>query len=158
MRSSRRLALLALWAGSLWASLQIARAPGDWGHALCGPWGCGPPLQALVACHLAWFVLLAPAAVLLVRSGLAKPEGLRWIGAAAFSLGLLMSVGMVIHEWIVWLPSVEESMAAFFWQRCRPVIATSVDLPMVHLVVIGAALMAAVRGAQQRENPDPEVP
>src|SRR6202034_2817596 len=32
-------------------------------HTVCGPWGCGPPLPVLLACHTFWMVLLAPPAV-----------------------------------------------------------------------------------------------
>ena len=51
---------MTLWSGLLFGSLSVANLPGDWGHGICGPWGCGPPMQALVACHFAWLVVLAP--------------------------------------------------------------------------------------------------
>lgn len=157
MPSPQRLLLLAAWACGLWGSLQVARIQGDWGHALCGPWGCGPPLQALVACHLAWLVLLTPAAWVLFRGWIASPRA-RWrVSGAAALVGLLMMLGVVVHERLVWLPKVEATTAGYFWQRCGFVMATSVDLPMVQLFLLGlAGLLTSAKGARECGNPSDE--
>lgn len=44
---SRIILLLLAWGLALFAALKLNDAPVDWGH-VCGPWGCGPPLKALV--------------------------------------------------------------------------------------------------------------
>jgi hypothetical protein len=49
---------LSAWAAMLFAALSITNLPGNWGHSVCGVWGCGPPTQVLVGCHLAWFAVL----------------------------------------------------------------------------------------------------
>ena len=54
-------AWLTGWGLTLAGTLSIASLPGDWGNSICGAWGCGPPLQALVACHASWVVVLIPA-------------------------------------------------------------------------------------------------
>ena len=48
------------WALAAFGALSLANLPGEYGHSLCGPWGCLPPLQALAAMHLFWVVVLGP--------------------------------------------------------------------------------------------------
>ncbi|MCA9061753.1 MAG: hypothetical protein KDA96_01760, partial [Planctomycetaceae bacterium] len=49
-----------LWAMTFWGTLQLSDAPIFQEHSVCGVWGCGPPTNALLACHLGWLVFLAP--------------------------------------------------------------------------------------------------
>lgn len=132
--------VLVGWAAALALVLSIANWPGDWGHALCGPWGCGPPLQALLACHLAWLVTLAPPAVLLVRSPRVPTNIRRRIGTALCLAGAVILVGLVARERATWWPTAGEWQRNFFWQRCGFVLATTVDVPIVQLLLIGTYL------------------
>jgi hypothetical protein len=77
------------WASALLGSLSISRLPGDWGHGICGPWGCGPPLQSLVACHVSWLVVLGPATLLLASSRWLSTLVLRRVGATLAIVGLI---------------------------------------------------------------------
>lgn len=134
---ARTLLGLTIWAVCLAGALSVANLPWDLGHAICGPWGCGPPVQALVACHLAWFVALVPPAVLLVRWR--RPSGtmLRRVGLLLVALAGAVLMAIVIYERLVWWPEASELQQAYFWQRYGFAIATAVDVPVVQVLVVG---------------------
>ena len=97
MAMIRATAGILTWGILLWGSLLVVKLPGDWGHALCGPWGCGPSMQALIGCHLAWFVLLAPPVVLLARRA-----GARRAGWALTAFGIVAVVCVIGYQRLVW--------------------------------------------------------
>lgn len=132
---------LAAWAASLAAALSIAQWPGDWGHGICGPWGCGPPLQALVACHLAWFVIVVPPSVAAHRSARVTPRTLRNIGVALCIVAALYIGAVVIDERMTWWPMASEWQQDYFWHRCGFVLVTTTDLPVVQVLVGGVYLI-----------------
>lgn len=138
----RWLAALVAWGLALTATLSVANWRGDWGHGVCGPWGCGPPLQALVACHSAWIVVLLPPTLLL--RGRLSP-GVRWkTGWIVFALGMAGIIGLGLSESFSWLSQADESQRQYLPQRIGFVLVTLVDVPLMQLVVVGVALM--VRG------------
>lgn len=87
---------LLCWAASVGGAASIASIPGDWGHGLCGPWGCAPPLQALVSCHLIWCLVLFPLAV--VVAGQLSQRWLRWLGRGMIVAGLGGVLTLVMIE------------------------------------------------------------
>jgi hypothetical protein len=137
--STVRLCLgLAGWSAMLLASLSVARIPGDWGHGICGTWGCGPPIQALVACHLAWLAALTPPLVF-VR---------HWSRRAQCKMGLLLAalsisavIALISYQRIVWWPEVSDWQRFFFWQRCGFCLVTAVDVPILQLLATGVLLI-----------------
>lgn len=126
---------VAVWGGALWGALQIATLHTSWEHAACGVWGCGPPATALVSCHLAWLIALAPIAI----------AGKRWLpdpwrrklGIALASLAAAIVVGVVLREATTWLPAASEYQRKFFAQRCLFVLATWIDVPLVQVAAVG---------------------
>jgi putative copper export protein len=128
------------WSGLLLGSLSIARLPGDWGHAFCGPWGCGPSIQALVACHLSWLVVLLPAAFLFANSSRVSPELVRRVGTLLVLAAIIGLLTIVVYQRIIWLPAASDFQRPYFWQRCGFVIATSIDLPLLQVLLAGIAL------------------
>ena len=132
---------LCVWALVLLGSLMIAQAPGDWGHPICGPWGCGPPLQSLVACHLAWLVAILPPAVLLVRSVSVKQHARRWLGGLLVMSAIVGLCVVVGQQHAGWWQNASERQRPYFWHRCGFVAATSVDLPMVQCLAAGGLLL-----------------
>ena len=129
----------AAWGAAIYGALSIADAPGDWGHGICGPWGCGPPLQALVACHTAWVVVLTPPVVWLARSpSAANVRG--WTGAAMAVLGLTAIAMIAVREYFGWASQLDDWDAMLFLQRCAFCVAIAVDAPALQFVLAGAAL------------------
>ena len=129
---------LAVWGGALFGILQVHLIPGNWGHAVCGPWGCGPPMQALVAYHGFWLMLLFPPA--LTFSNRTSTERLvdvgRWV-ALFGSVCLLCYMGW---EAIDWLARASERHRLYVVQRCLFVVITLVDVPIVQVTMLGLTM------------------
>lgn len=129
------------WGLALYGALSLSSVSGDWGHSICGAWGCGPPLQALVGCHLAWVVAFLP---LTLSWGVFRfiPDEFRpRIGRVLILLGALFLITLVGYQRMMWWPQVSAFQQEFFWQRCGFVIATSVDVPMVQIFLTGIILV-----------------
>lgn len=138
---------ILLWGTLLAATLSIARWPIPWEHAVCGPWGCGPTTQALIACHLAWIVVLTPAALLL-RSWQHKRTSR--IGWTLIVLALAAILALVAHQRLAWFPEASQWQRSYFWHRCVFCIAVAIDYPMVQTLMIGILLVV---GARRRTPP-----
>jgi len=52
-------------------------------------------------------------------------------------IGLLT---IVVYQRLIWLPAASDFQRPYFWQRCGFVIATSIDLPLLQLLLAGIAL------------------
>ncbi len=131
---------LFAWAATLLAALSIANLPGEWGHSVCGAWGCGPPTQALVCCHLAWLVLLTPVALMVGPLNQVPTPSRHRLGKLLFLAAGLLILGVVVHQRVTWWPAASEWQRNFFWQRCGFVIVTSVDIPMLQLLTVGLVM------------------
>ncbi|MFV2065444.1 MAG: hypothetical protein ACC645_00580 [Pirellulales bacterium] len=143
-RISRAAGWIVLWTVALYGTLQIARLSGPWDHAICGPWGCGPPLSALVACHAFWSVLIGGTVMVAVRC---------WSGATLATVGRLLAVGGLIGLVVlaIWgvvhgSPAGEGILRPYLVQRYLFVLLTSIDTPIVELTVAGGAMVVAGRG------------
>jgi hypothetical protein len=131
--------LVLIWASLLGASLSVARLRGDWGHPLCGPWGCAPPLQSLVGCHLAWIVALAPCVPLANR--FLSP---RWQFRLALSLTVLSTLGtLAFLGWRAdgWLGRTR-GQTTYLPQHLALELASFVDIPFVQSVALGCICLA----------------
>ena len=53
-----RITRLLIWIAALYGVLQAGPYLGDLGYGICGPWGCGPTLDALTVYHGFWLVLI----------------------------------------------------------------------------------------------------
>jgi hypothetical protein len=133
---------LVLWGAGLAAALSLTQWSGDWSHGVCGPWGCGPPTQALVSCHLAWLIFLTPPAVLLAPRNFRRRRRLALFLILAAAMALFSIVG---HQWATWWPDAAQWQRAYFWQRCGFCIATAVDLPILQTMAIGVLLWLRIR-------------
>ncbi len=147
----RTLAGCVAWALVLAGTLSIAYWPGDWGHGVCGPWGCGPTLQSLVACHLSWLVVLMPLAGVLqlwLSRRQQRALGMTILIVAAAGLG-----GMIAYEVSVSWSSASEWQRQFLRQRIGFVIATQIDFPLVELLLAGLFLVSGVPSTRSRGLP-----
>jgi len=145
---------LILWGGSLIGALSFASWEGDLGHAICGPWGCGPPLQALIACHLAWGVALTPVVGLLVGSSAASPRLLKTSGLLAVGMAVAALLTVLAHQYFVWWPQVSEFQRPYFWQRYGFVLVTTVDVPIVQVLLLGGVLWVTGFRSVRRQRSD----
>lgn len=134
MRAPTDMFLCLGWGTALWTVLQIANLPGDWGH-ICGPWGCGPPIKALVTWHAFWAVLLVLPTLLAMRH--LPAIWLRRVGLVSTLVGLMGLVGIAVREAIYWLPLVPQADQQHLTARCLFAVATLVDIPIVQLTFAG---------------------
>ncbi|QDU64783.1 hypothetical protein Pan216_56750 [Planctomycetes bacterium Pan216] len=136
---------VALWGMLLYGTLRLADLPtATWDHSICGPWGCGPPLSALLACHGFWIVLMAPVVVWAIRSW-SRPTLWR-VGTALLAGGSLGLAAIAVDDTTHWLPAVSVAQRAYLPQRFLFRVATLVDAPLVELLLAGALLLLAARG------------
>lgn len=143
---TRASGLLLIWGFALWGALSIRHVPGDWGHGICGPWGCGPPLQSLAAMHAAWLVLLLPAAALLAAAPSLSRRFKRRAALALAGAGGAALVAIAVRESLVGPCSFGGSAATYLPQRIAFVAATTIDAPLTQLVAAGLALLGLARG------------
>jgi hypothetical protein len=132
-------AWLSVWGLVLTGTLSIANWPGDWGHSVCGAWGCGPPLQALVACHVAWLVVLIPTVIIARRFVATKT--LRRAAASVLFLTVTGLLAIVVNQSLTWLAQVSEWQRQFYWQRVGFVILTAVELPILELAGLSTLIL-----------------
>ncbi len=132
---------LGLWGASLWGMLLVSQMSASWEYAACGPWGCGPPAQALVSCQGFWLLMWAPPTVWLGR--LLRAETLFRTGTLLALLAGGAILGIIIWQAVDWLPSVSEYHRGYFPQRCLFVISSLVDIPLVPALLSGMYLLAA---------------
>lgn len=131
--SLRNLLLFGSWSLALIGSLQIHQLGGRLGHAVCGPWGCGPPVAALIGYHTFWCLLIFPAALIL---------RVRWCPRACRHLGVgLLIVGIVGTVALLLIDGFNNAAAETYplrWSMFR--IVTFVDFPLLQLALTGVWL------------------
>jgi hypothetical protein len=134
---------LIAWGLALCGVLNISRLDMHWDHGICGPWGCGPPPQALAACHLFWLVLLAPPMYVAIPR---VPPALVYRAAWTLAgLGILGLVGIVAYEFATWLPEAHDAERRYFVHRCLFSAATLVEVPLVEMLLLGFVMRALAR-------------
>lgn len=132
------------WLAAAVAALSVAAVPYDPGEALCGVWGCFPPVPALAAMHLFWGVLMA-AGVWAVRRW--RPRLLKAGGAVVFAASGLAAVAVVGRDVLDWLHWVPADAARLWPRRAAYVLATKTDLPLVQVMAAGVAGVALAGAA-----------
>ncbi len=137
---------LAVWLAALLGVLRCGPYLGDLGHSVCGPWGCGPPTEALIVFHGFWLVLLGGAALLAVAFW--KPSTLSVVGASLFFLGF--GVAIAIAGWELEHLTARTRPLAF--QRIGFVFVTMVDVPLFQTTLVGALFWLAGRTKRGRAS------
>ncbi len=128
------------WAVGLFGVLSLQYLPDRFfgEHSVCGPWGCGAPLPALMACHGFWLVLFAPATIYAARR--LKPWTVWRLGAGLVALSLFELLGVALWQAISWWPNVDKSLHRYALERYLFVLATLVDVPVLETLLAGIAL------------------
>lgn len=146
---------VTVWGAALFFCLQIRHWNSSVDHVVCGPWGCGPPLFVLVACHCFWIVLLVPPTVILAYR--LPVASLRTTGRIVTLLGLTALLGIGGWDISQWWPMVSDWQHKFLLQRLAFATATFVDLPTVELLLIGCGLLLRARmiGHRRASRPAP---
>ena len=135
---------------AFWGTLKLADVPAFVGHDVCGPWGCGPPTNALLACHLGWCVLLSPLIPFARRVASTRPKQVRFSGYVIAIVGSIGVLAVGAHEYLTWLPQASEFARGFFWQRWAFAVAIMTDVPLVQLVLLGISFVLTAAVVRQR--------
>ena len=132
-----RITLLLIWIAALYGVLQASPYLDDLGHGICGTWGCGPPLEALLVYHGFWLVLIGGLTTAAIH--LCSAATLRVAGRTLTVVGLCGLLGLTAWE----LTHLTESMRSYAVQRCLFAVATAVDIPIVPTTLAGMACWIA---------------
>jgi hypothetical protein len=128
------------WTAALFGVLSLQYLPDRFfgEHTVCGPWGCGAPLPALLACHGFWLVLVAPATVYAARR--LAPISVWRLGAGLVALAGIGFVAIAVWQAATWWQSVDPSLHRYAVQRYLFVLATLTDVPILETLVAGVTL------------------
>src|SRR5690606_36928829 len=141
MLNLRSIAGWASWGLALWGVLKLRDVPLLAHHGVCGPWGCGPPVQTLIACHLGWLVELSPVAVLVPMH--LSTVSRRVAGWTLIAVGLVRLAALSVYEALTWLPHAPPFMRSYYGHRCLFSVATMTDAPIVQLIILGVVFLIA---------------
>jgi hypothetical protein len=136
-------ALLTVWVAALYGVLSLHRISADLGHDICGPWGCGPPLQALLAWHGFWLVFATLPVAMAVTHWPKRRQW--WAGVALTSTGLIGVLAIVGVQCFVAFQDVSRGQPAYLWQRSLFNLATFLDVPLVPMILTGGVLIISGR-------------
>ena len=98
-----------------------------------------PPLQALLALHAFWLVVLAPPVVFVSRWG--TPWLLKGIGLSLAFLALTSLAYLIYGEVFCWCQEFQ-ALRSYWPQRILFVVFTEADFPRMHLLLAGAIWLA----------------
>ncbi len=144
-----KLGLLASWVAGVYGSLRIHELDLGLTHGICGPWGCGPRVEALVGFHGFWLMLLVPSALVF-----ASYVPRRWAcrtGIALTCVGFIATVGFVIWDVATYLHAAPSSGDSYWFRRGLFALATLVEVPLVPTTLAGLILWKVSRKPQADE-------
>ena len=132
-----KLLCVPVWLLGMWGSLRIHELDLHLGgHSVCGPWGCGPPLEALLGYHSFWLVLIGPIAIAI--GAYLAPSSRRKLGLAVLGIGVvalaIVAGGDTFRYW------QSSGSSAYLLQRFFFTMVTKVDLPMLQVIAVGGLL------------------
>lgn len=148
---------IALWGAALAAVLRMSgiSLPAD--HGICGPWGCGPPVGALIACHGFWVILLLPPMVLLSHHVSAQTRHRLGLLLTLAGIAALSVIG--VWEWHHWYAVASAWQRKYLLQRYLFSVATLVDVPVIQVTMVGLFwISAGFRDHRPREHAGPNLP
>ncbi len=107
-----------------------------------------PPLQALVALHGLWILIILPATLSAARKW--PLSWLRLVGVVLTTVGLLVLAILGGRELLHWYPAADPARQRFIVQRIVYVLATTTDLPVLQVITAGVTLRLAARRRTRR--------
>ncbi|HWL07593.1 MAG TPA: hypothetical protein VNQ76_04250 [Planctomicrobium sp.] len=143
---------MAAWLGLLYGTVSLAKISSSMSGALCGPWGCTAPLEAVIACHLSWFVLLSPAGIWLVQHGTPRQRWIVGISLLLFSLTVILILCVVSLSESFSIPGATK----YIPHRMALKIIGCVDLPLFAALVWGGWCLFKARRPASPSLSEPE--
>ena len=142
--TSRRLAWrLGLWGLASWLVLRLRDATFAGEHSICGPWGCGPTIPALLAAHGFWLITLVPLAYW-ARSTLSASRAIV-LGRTLSGLSAVGIASVATWELAHWPTTDRAGLRAYTVQHGLFALATLVEVPLIQGVIAGLILARTTR-------------
>ena len=129
-----------LWGVAAYSVLSFKDVRSSWDYAVCGVWGCSPPLAAVAACQAIWGLVLFPLAWWVSRKFSLRVQRLTALTALAVSLVAVLVI--VVYEYFHWFLFVAEKNRIYFGRRLALATLTQVDFPVVMLFLASLMLLA----------------
>ncbi len=138
------------WGAGLLGALHLQGLPTSafGAHGVCGPWGCGPPVPVLLACHGFWMVLLGPPAV--VAAFRLPGRWVRLLGMLLILLGASGLLGVGLWEAATWFREASGWQRHYVVQRYCFAVDTLVDFPILEILIVGSGLSWADQARLRR--------
>ena len=149
-----RILMVPVWLAGLWGSLHVHKLDLLTGHDICGRWGCGPPLEALIGYHSFWTMILVPCAV--VAGWYLAPSTSRRVGLAVLLASIVGTVAYV--SWDVFNYFVQAESTQYLVQRGLFTLVTTVDVPMIPTIFAGLVLTFWFGARSNSVEPEPASP
>ncbi len=135
-RTLIRFVLLATaWTCAVLLVLSIRNMTGEWDHAVCGVWGCSPPLAAVASCQGVWALVLLP--ILLWSDRTLSRRVVRITANTLLVVSLTGLFAIVVYEYFHWFRFVKPEFQKHFGHRLMLSTFTQVDFPVVILFLSG---------------------
>ncbi|REK17426.1 MAG: hypothetical protein DWQ37_06455 [Planctomycetota bacterium] len=134
-----RFAAFAIWGSVLYGALSLRDIETPFDYAMCGPWGCFPPLSAVAACHAGWLIVLTPA-LFWAHHHLLHSVSWKIAGAVLTAIGAVSAAIVAVRA--LWLDrgSIDQTYPV---QKLALNVFTTTDFPIVPLLVLGVVTLAA---------------
>jgi hypothetical protein len=136
-------AVSSVWVAALFGFLSLHRISDDWGHDICGPWGCGPPLQALIGWH--GFCLVAATLPVGIAVSHWPKRRQWWTGVALASAGVAGVLVILGVQCVAAYQAVSQGQPAYLIQPWLFNLATFTSVPLVPMILAGSVLIIAGR-------------
>ena len=134
---------LGLWGLASWLVLGLHDATFAGEHSICGPWGSGPTIPALLAAHGFWLVTLVP----LACWGRSSLPASRAIVLGRTPLGLSAGGIAAVATWELahWPTAELAELRAYRFQQVFFALATLVEVPLIQGLIAGMILAGMTR-------------
>lgn len=131
---------LLLWSSLIYGALQIHFHGNLSRYSICGPWGCGPTANTLLAIHLMWLAILLPPAVYLQWRAYVSQFWMRRIAWLMMIASISAVIIIILWQWLVWLPAAGPLFRSYIWQRCGFAVLNTVDWPWLQILIAGLCI------------------
>lgn len=152
-----RLGLAVLgWAGLAYGVLSLRLLPGDYSHRFCGPWGCLPPVQAMMAMHGFWILVIVPPTAWAIRTQ--QPRARKTIGLSLTAVAAI-GIGFVLawESW-TWTQRYGAGWGNLLSQRLLVAAVTTTDVPLLQILAAGIVLSVTGRRVDRYRQDGRHIP
>lgn len=142
--------LAVAWGAAVLLVLSYRDIRGDWDHAVCGVWGCSPPLAAVLSCQGVWGLILFPLTYWASRSFSLRVR--RIIANTLLAVSIAALIGIVIYEYFHWYLYVGPNSRRYILHRLALATLTQIDFPVVLLFITGLLMRFFAAGKKEPLN------